>query len=72
MVLFGDPLYNPMRGRPPAAVDDLSRLPTPPSERRLGDPPAQLDLKRREQRDRMAMLVNLLMKAERDGSTQAR
>ena len=65
MVLFGDPLYNPIRGRSPAAVNDLSRLPTPPSERPLGDPPARLALKHREQQERMAKLVALLREAER-------
>jgi uncharacterized protein (TIGR03790 family) len=72
MVLFGDPLYNPMRGRLPATVNEPIRLPAPPSERPLGDPPAQLDRKRREQRDRMAMLVNLLIEAEAADPQQRR
>ena len=63
MVLFGDPLYNPMRGRLPATPS--IQLPTSPSDRPLGDPPAQLDIKHREQRDRMAKLVALLREAER-------
>lgn len=65
MVLFGDPLYNPMRGRLPATATPSIQLPTSPSDRPLGDPRAQLDLKRHEQRDRMAKLVALLRGAER-------
>jgi hypothetical protein len=72
MVLFGDPLYNPMRGKPPSTPTHPNRLPTPPSERPLGDPPAQLDRKRREQRDRMATLVNLLIEAETGSLKQSR
>lgn len=72
MVLFGDPLYNPMRGRSPATANEPIRLPTPPSERPLGDPPARLDLKRREQRQQMATLVNLLIEAETRNSQQSR
>jgi uncharacterized protein (TIGR03790 family) len=64
MVLFGDPLYTPMRDRAGAILERPGPFPAPPSARPLGDPPAQLDIKRREQRDRMAKLVALLREAE--------
>jgi uncharacterized protein (TIGR03790 family) len=42
MVLFGDPLYNPMRGRSRQTANPAISLPVPPSERSLGDPPVRL------------------------------
>lgn len=64
MVLFGDPLYNPMRGRSRPAADPAISLPVPPSERPLGEPPARLAQKYREHQDQMARLVKLLLDAE--------
>jgi uncharacterized protein (TIGR03790 family) len=64
MVLFGDPLYNPMRGRSSPAAGSAISLPVPPSERPLGDPQARLAQKHREQQDQMARLVKLLLDAE--------
>jgi hypothetical protein len=64
MVLFGDPLYNPMRGRSLATAKHPIRLPPSPSERPLGDPPARRALKRREQQERIAKLTALLREAE--------
>ena len=72
MVLFGDPLYNPMRGRSRATVNSQTPLPTPPSERPIGDPPAKLAQKHREQKDQMAMLVKLLLGAETGSAKSAR
>jgi len=63
MVLFGDPLYNPMQGRSQTTHPPPS-LPIPPSERPLGDPSAKLAQKHREQKDQMATLVKLLLDAE--------
>lgn len=64
MVLFGDPLYNPMRGRSRPTAHFPTPLPLPPSERPLGNPPDSLAQKHRGQKDRMATLVKLLLDAE--------
>lgn len=64
MVLFGDPLYNPMRGRSRPAADAAISLPVPPSERPLGEPPARLAQKHRERQDQMARVVKILLDAE--------
>jgi uncharacterized protein (TIGR03790 family) len=64
MVLFGDPLYNPMRGRSLQTANSAVPLSVPPSERPLGDPPARLAQKHREQKEQMAMLTKLLLDAE--------
>ena len=72
MVLFGDPLYNPMRGRSRPTTDPVIPLPVPPSERPFGDPSARLMLSHREQHDRMAMLVKLLLDAEDRGAKPTR
>jgi uncharacterized protein (TIGR03790 family) len=64
MVLFGDPLYTPMRGRSPIVDHSSPPLPIPLSERRLGDPDAQRARAIRLQRDRMAKLVAILTRAE--------
>jgi len=64
MVLFGDPLYNPMRGRSRPTAHYPIPLPLPPSERPLGNPPDSLAQKHRGQKDRMATLVKLLLDAE--------
>ncbi len=74
MVLFGDPLYNPMRGRSfsPPLAHSPTPLPTPPSERPLGDPPSRLAQKHREQKDQMATLVKLLLDAETGSAKSAR
>ncbi|NOS81633.1 MAG: TIGR03790 family protein [Nitrospira sp.] len=72
MVLFGDPLYNPMKGRSRPTADSAVSLPLPPSERPLGDLPARLAQKHQEQRDRMARLVKLLLSAEAGSARPAR
>jgi uncharacterized protein (TIGR03790 family) len=74
MVLFGDPLYNPMRGRSfsPPLAHSPTPLPTPPSERPLGHPPSGLAQKHREQQDQMATLVQLLLDAETGSAKSAR
>ena len=72
MVLFGDPLYNPTRGRSSPAADSAISLPVPPSERPLGDPPVKLAQKHREQQAQMARLVKLLLDAESGGAKSAR
>lgn len=63
MVLFGDPLYNPMKGRPPLS------LPVPPlvspSDRRLSDPGARLTRAHDLARDQQKQLTALLLQAER-------
>jgi uncharacterized protein (TIGR03790 family) len=72
MVLFGDPLYNPMRGRSRSTADSAVSLPLPPSERSLGDPPARLAQKHQAQRDWMARLVKLLLDAKSGSPKPAR
>jgi hypothetical protein len=64
MVLFGDPLYNPMRGRSRPTSNPVTPLPVSPSEQPFSDPPARLMLSHREQQDLMATLVKLLLDAE--------
>lgn len=61
MVLFGDPLYNPMKGR---STMSPSPLPVSPSERRLGDPLARLMRAHDLVRDRQKKLIALLLQAE--------
>jgi uncharacterized protein (TIGR03790 family) len=72
MVLFGDPLYNPMRRRSRPTTTTAISLPIAPSERPLGDPLARLALKRREHQERMATLVVLLREAESGSPTRSR
>ncbi|MBX3302683.1 MAG: TIGR03790 family protein [Nitrospira sp.] len=61
MVLFGDPLYNPMKGR---SAMPASPLPVSPSERRLSDPLARLTRAHDLARDRQKKLISLLLQAE--------
>jgi len=72
MVLFGDPLYNPMRGRSRPTANSAMSLPVSPSERPLGDPPTRLAQKHRKQKDQMARLVELLLEAEASRAKSAR
>jgi uncharacterized protein (TIGR03790 family) len=72
MVLFGDPLYNPMRGRSRPTAHFPTPLPLPHSERPLGNPPDSLAQKHRGQKDRMAMLVKLLLDAETGNTKPSR
>lgn len=72
MVLFGDPLYNPMRGRSRPTAHSPAQLPLPPSERPFGNPPASLAQKHGERKYRMATLVKLLLDAESDNTKPAR
>ena len=64
MVLFGDPLYNPMQGRSRPTADSPTPFPTAPSDRPLGDPPARLAQKHREHKEQMVTLTKLLLDAE--------
>lgn len=63
MVLFGDPLYNPMKGGPSISLP-TSPL-APPSDRRLGDPGARLLRAHDLARDRQNRLIALLLQAEK-------
>ena len=72
MVLFGDPLYNPMKGRSRPTTDSAVSLPVPPSERPLGEPSARLAQKHQEQQDKMVRLVKLLLEAESGSAKPAR
>jgi uncharacterized protein (TIGR03790 family) len=72
MVLFGDPLYNPVKGRSRSTSDSAVSLPLPPSERPLGEPPARLAQRNQEQQDQTARLVKLLLEAESDSAKPAR
>ncbi len=62
MVLFGDPLYNPMKGRPPLSLSVPPLV--SPSDRRLSDPGARLVRAQDLARDRQKQLVALLQQAE--------
>lgn len=62
MVLFGDPLYNPMKGRSTTSLS--ASPPLSPSERRLGDPVSQLMRAQDLARDRQKRLVSLLRQAD--------
>ncbi|MGE0470659.1 MAG: TIGR03790 family protein [Nitrospira sp.] len=62
MVLFGDPLYNPMKERPPLSLS-VSPL-VSPSDRRLSDPGARLVRAHDLARDRQKQLIALLQQAE--------
>lgn len=61
MVLLGDPLYNPMKGR---GIIPPRPLPMAPSDRRWGDPVAQAARMRDLAHDRQQRLVTLLRQAE--------
>lgn len=63
MVLFVDPLYNPMRRRSSSIQHASTPMPIPPSERRFGNPDAQRARAIQIQRDRMAKLVAILTRA---------
>lgn len=62
MVLFGDPLYNPMKGRPPMTLSVPPLV--SPSDRRLSDPAARLMRALDLARDRRKQLISLLLQAE--------
>ena len=62
MVLFGDPLYNPMKGHSPMPLS--TSPPVAPSDRRLGDPAAQRIRAQELRRDRQKRLTSLLQQAE--------
>lgn len=62
MVLFGDPLYNPMKGRAPMPLS--APTPASPSERRLGDPVAQRTRAQDLIRDQQKRLIALLQHVE--------
>jgi hypothetical protein len=62
MVLFGDPLYNPMKGRPSLSLPASS--PIAPSARRLGNPSAQLTRAHDLARDQQKRLATLLQQAD--------
>lgn len=64
MVLFGDPLYNPMRRRADLTAGATDPKLSHPSEQQLGDPPSRLLHQRQAQNDRMARLVKLLQHVE--------
>ncbi len=68
MVLFGDPLYNPMKGRSPIA--SATPAPIAPSDRRLGNPIAQRLRAHDLARDRHKRLLSLLQQAERSLTAQ--
>jgi uncharacterized protein (TIGR03790 family) len=63
MVLFGDPLYKPLKERSTGTPPTSS--PTPPSVRRFGDPVAQAMRAHDLARDRQTKLISLLRQAER-------
>lgn len=63
MVLFGDPLYNPMKERSSGSFS--APLPIPPSDRRLSDPRARLMRAYDLARDKQKRLISLLLQAEK-------
>lgn len=62
MVLFGDPLYNPMKGR--STMPLSASPPVSPSDRRLSDPLAQAMRAHDLARDRQKKLISLLLQGE--------
>ena len=62
MVLFGDPLYNPMKGH--SSMPLSASPPVAPSDRRLGDPVAQRLRAHDLTQDRQKRLTSLLQQAE--------
>ncbi|MDN5940472.1 MAG: TIGR03790 family protein [Nitrospira sp.] len=64
MALFGDPLYNPMRGRGLVSSESDARYPPAPSDRPMADPLVESRLVKQEQDSRFAQLVHLLQEAE--------
>ena len=72
MVLFGDPLYNPMRGRARTSVASSEGLPIPPADRPMSDPVARLAFLQREREAQIAKLIALLLDAERAGNAPVR
>ena len=68
MVLFGDPLYNPMKGRSPIPL--ATPPPVAPSDRRFGDPVAQRLRAHDLTHDRQKRLISLLHQAERNLTPQ--
>lgn len=71
-VLFGDPLYNPMRNRgiPAASASEPTLL--APSEQRLGDPVSRSAQHRQSQADHIRRLASLLQGMETDPGTSLR
>ena len=63
MVLFGDPLYNPMKGRSSMPSSTAPRV--APSERRMSHPAAQLTRTHDLAGDRQKRLTSLLLQAEK-------
>lgn len=72
MVLFGDPLYNPMRNRGISGFSASKPAPLAPSEQRLGDPVLRLVQHRQSQADRIRRLVSLLQDMETGPGTSLR
>lgn len=72
MVLFGDPLYNPMRNREIPAASVSEPMPPAPAEQRLGDPASRLTQHRQSQADRFRRLVSILQDAETGLGTSLR
>jgi uncharacterized protein (TIGR03790 family) len=68
MVLFGDPLYNPKRGKATTDPASPSSLPIAPSDQPFSDPVAQLAQLRRVQEEHRAKLIHMLREAERGTS----
>lgn len=70
MVLFGDPLYNPMKGRATKPLSAAS--PISPSEQRIGDPIARATRFHGLARDRKKKLISLLRQAEQASTSASR
>jgi hypothetical protein len=68
MVLLGDPLYNPKRGKATTDPASPSSLPIAPSDQPFSDPVAQLAQLRRVQEEHRAKLIHMLREAERGTS----
>jgi uncharacterized protein (TIGR03790 family) len=64
MALFGDPLYNPFRGRGRASPSASDRLPPAPSDRPTIEPVAALDHLKQERKSQMAQLIKALLDAD--------
>jgi hypothetical protein len=65
MVLFGDPLYNPMRGRVRTAPGVGNWLPMAPSDRTMPEPIDTVHRLKQKLASQRARLIQLLLEAER-------
>jgi uncharacterized protein (TIGR03790 family) len=64
MVLFGDPLYNPLGGRGRRPLNSTDQLPIAPSDRSFADPTTESRRLRGDRSSRLTRLVSILVDAD--------